>query len=125
MKAAHPEDVAKYEVLDIFGQRMFMVVEKTEAAMHKIFCGGAIPFALRVYSKTSETHFRKEVLQMGGHPGSFGCGAEIVIRYENKRLGRVEQDSDCSVMRYTVQNAEGQEVLKIIGPSTGPCCSGA
>lgn len=74
-KQLHPEDYAKYEVLNIYGQRLFMVSEEAEASMNRIFCGGAAPFSLRAYSRTSETHFRKEVLQMGGHPGSFGCGA--------------------------------------------------
>lgn len=30
---------------------------------------------------------------------------------------------DFSKMRYTIQNAEGKEVMKIIGPRTGACCS--
>lgn len=49
---------------------------------------------------------------------------EIWVTYDQKRLGMVEQDGDCSTMRYTVVNPEGKEVLRIIGPSTGPCCTG-
>ena len=72
--SGYKENTVKYEVLTVFGQRIFIVVEKKGAIMSKIFCAGNVPFSLLVFSKTGDNQFKKEVLQVEGHPGGFGQG---------------------------------------------------
>ncbi|CAG7825314.1 unnamed protein product [Allacma fusca] len=119
----HPETSTKYEVLTVYGHRIFVVVETKGAIMSKMFCAAGVPFSLIVYSKSNETQFKKEALQIEGHPGGFGRPGNIEIKFGKKKMGRVDQDADFTKMRYTIQNADGKTVLKILGPKSGHCCS--
>ncbi|XP_021957401.1 phospholipid scramblase 1 isoform X2 [Folsomia candida] len=110
----------QYEVLNSEGEKIFMADETTDTST-KAWCRGTKPFDVSILIRSGM--YRKEVMKMFGEPRSCGCGGDITLKSAKTTLGTIEHAIEWSYPHYFVRDAEGNDVLQVIGAPTPSCFS--
>lgn len=124
------ESANKYKIQNTMGQQVFFAAEESDACSRQC-CGPQRSFTIHITDNLNQEIIRvkREFKCCAGCPWCACIDAlahEVTIEAPvGQVVGYVKQQQSCIEPRYSIMNAEHQEVLSITGPCciiSGPCC---
>ena len=112
------EGANRYEVLNAYGQRLFMAMESSEVCERQC-CGPQRSFKMGLFNSLG-----KEILQFQREFRCFNCcglccAQEVrVYAPPGSLIGRVDQEAECWKTKLALSDAGGNKALRVVGP----CC---
>ncbi|GAB6020563.1 Putative UDP-glucuronosyltransferase ugt-50 [Chamberlinius hualienensis] len=113
------ETANKYQVLNSMGQNVYFAVEINDCCTRNC-CGRKRPFDLKIFDNA-----KNEIIHLN-RPFRcdscwFPCCLQVIDVYSppGQLVGRIRQNWSICIPHFTIENANGDTVLKI----KGPCCT--
>ncbi|KAL4221487.1 hypothetical protein ACF0H5_019744 [Mactra antiquata] len=121
----------KYKVQNSMGQQVYFAAEESDMCQRQC-CGPQRSFTMHITDNAGQEIIRvnREFKCCAGCPW-FACSRSLAheISVEapvGQVVGYVQQTQSCMEPRYSIMNAEREEILSITGPCciiSGPCCT--